>query len=170
MVQSLVLFGGLVMNLGGPNARKNRCWKVRQVAALTLLLAGSNLVVARSEPYVVPFRMHQGLPCVPCSTNRGNYDCVLDTGAAATVIDERSVAATVWLGAQQVDGLDGSHTMRLLETSITVGGVPLKVVAHVTNLRSTIGADVIIGEDVLRQFRSVTIDYKSKTALFDYGE
>jgi hypothetical protein len=60
--------------------------------------------------------------------------------------------------------------MRLLETSVTVGGVSLKLVAHVTSLRPTIRADVIIGEDMLSQFHSVTIDYKDKTAAFAYGE
>jgi hypothetical protein len=135
-----------------------------------LLLTGSDLVVARPEQHPVPFRMHRGLLCIPCSTNRGNYDCVLDTGAAATVIDERDVAGTAWLGVDQAGSINGPHKMRLLETSVTVGGVALKLVAHVTDLRSTIGADVIIGEDALGQFRSVTIDYQNKAALFDYGE
>jgi hypothetical protein len=144
--------------------------RICTAAALALLLAESDLVVARPEHHVVPFRMRRGLLCIPCSTNRGNYDCVLDTGAAATVIDERDVAGTAWLGVDQAGGIDGPHKMRLLETSVTVGGVLLKLVAHVADLRSTIGADVIIGEDALGQFRSVTIDYQNKTALFDYGD
>jgi len=86
------------------------------------------------------------------------------------VIDERDVAGTAWLGVDQAGSIDGPLKMRLLETSVTLGGLALKLVAHVTNLRSTIGADVIIGEDALGQFRSVTIDYQNKTALFDYGE
>jgi len=149
-----------------------RAWggKIWLAAGLMLLLTGSDLVVARPEQHPVPFRMHRGLLCIPCSTNRGNYDCVLDTGAAATVIDERDVVGTAWLGVDQAGGIDGPHKMRLLETSVTVGGLALKLVAHVTDLRSTIGADVIIGEDALGQFRSVTIDYQNKTALFDYGE
>ena len=75
-----------------------------------------------------------------------------------------------WLGTDHAGGIDGPLKMRLLETSVTVGGVSLKLVAHVTNLRPMIGADVIIGEDALSQFHSVTIDYRNKTAAFDYGE
>jgi len=158
------------VELASPSA--GRAWggKIWLAAALMLLLAGSDLVVARPEQHTIPFRMRRGLLCIPCSTNRGNYDCVLDTGAAATVIDERDVAGTAWLGVDQAGGIDGPHKMRLLETSITVGGVALKLVAHVTDLKSTIGADVMIGEDALGQFRTVTIDYQNKTALFDYGK
>lgn len=158
------------MELAVASARRTWCGRVRIAAALALLFAGSDLLVAGSERHIVPFRMHRGILCIPCSTNRGNYDCVLDTGAAATVIDERNVAGMAWLGMDQAGGIDGPHKMRLLETSITVDGVVLKLVAHVTDLKSTIGADVIIGENALSQFRSVTVDYQNKTVLFDRTE
>lgn len=144
--------------------------RVRSAVVLAVLLAGSDLMVARSEQHLVSFQMRRGLLCIPCSTNRGNYECVLDTGAAATVIDERDVSGTAWLGTDQAGGIDGPHSMRLLQTSITVGGAALKLVAHVTDLKSTIGADVIIGEDALSQLRSVTIDYHHKTARFNDTE
>ena len=159
-----------LVELAGASALRTWFKKVRAAAVLTLLLAGSDLVVARSAQHLVSFQIRNGLLCIPCTTNRGNYDCVLDTGAAATVIDEHAVSGIAWLGTDQAGGIDGPHKMRLLETSVTVGGVSLKLVAHVTSLRPTIRADVIIGEDMLSQFHSVTIDYRTKTAAFDYGE
>jgi hypothetical protein len=86
------------------------------------------------------------------------------------VIDERDVSGGSWLGVDEAGGIDGPHKMRLLGTSVTIGGVSLRLVAHVTDLKSTIGADVIIGEDALGQFRSVMIDYQKGTAVFDYPQ
>ena len=121
---------------------------------------------AHAKSLCVPFKTRNGLLVIPCSTYLGERECVIDTGASTTILDKRAVVGGAWLGADVTGGLAGPVKMKLLETSVRIAGVEVRSVVRVTDLRARIGEDVLLGEDVLKQFDSVAIDYKHHVVIF----
>lgn len=120
---------------------------------------------AHAKSLSVRFKTRNGLVVIPCSTDRGERECVIDTGASGTIIDKRAVRGAL-LGSSVTGGLGGPIDMQVREASIWIAGVEVKSLVRVTDLRSRIGEDVLLGEDVFKQFDSVLIDYKNHLVVF----
>jgi hypothetical protein len=135
------------------------------VISLAVLLAFAP--ATRAETHRIPFKVHGGLLFIPCSTDDGLYDCVIDTGASRTVVDEHATTRPALLNGDIAHGVGGAKKMTTVNTVITIGGMRLSLVVAVMPLRPATHADVIIGEDILGYFASVTIDYKNSVIVFE---
>lgn len=56
---------------------------------------------------------------------------------------------------------DGNQPAYETRQTILLGGIPIPAIVEVTPQISAIGTDVLIGEDVLSQVQSISIDYKN---------
>jgi hypothetical protein len=103
---------------------------------------------------------------VPCHVNaaRRRYVCVIDSGATNTVISDRVVKAEgPWMN--MITG-NGIVQVQLREVSLTIAdGLELKSKAVVQSMKLQ-GIDVLIGQDILRQFRYVIFDYETRQVEF----
>jgi hypothetical protein len=135
---------------------------MRASVVVCLLLFASS---AHAKTLSVPFKTRNGLVVIRCSTDRGERECVIDTGSSGTIIDKRAVRGAL-LGSDSIGGLAGPIDMQVREASIWIAGVEIKSLVRVTDLRSRIGEDVLLGEDVFKQFDLVAIDYKHRVVIF----
>lgn len=92
------------------------------------------------------------------------YVCVIDSGATTTIVSDRILPAegpVVWMTTA-----DGVVRANQREVSL--------IIAEVLEVRSKVsvepmmpqGVDILVGQDVLRQFRSVIFDYENRQVEF----
>jgi hypothetical protein len=124
---------------------------------------------AKSATLSVPYRLdEQGLVKIPCSTETGKtYACEIDTGAAQTVGE--TYTAIVPIGSDRVDinTVSGSSSAAIVLTYLTISGKRFRISMVVSQGPRKLGFDVLIGQDVLSQFRSVQIDYANHVVIFE---
>lgn len=92
------------------------------------------------------------------------YRCVIDSGATYTVVSDRVVKAE----GPMIDMTTGNGVVRVhqCQVSLTIGdGLEVKTKALVQS-RMVEGIDILIGQDVLRQFKNVTFDYENREVEF----
>jgi len=65
----------------------------------------------------VPFKVHL---FVSCSTDDGPYECLIDTGAAKTVVDAHATARPALPHRDIVRGFDGTKETTMINTAITI--------------------------------------------------
>ena len=93
------------------------------------------------------------------------YICVIDSGATYTVISDRVLRPEGPL----VDMTTGNGVIRVhqREVSLTLGDdLELKSKAFIEPKMMPENVDVLVGQDVLRQFRSVVFDYDKQQVEF----
>jgi hypothetical protein len=108
---------------------------------------------------------HQ-MVAVSCQINAGRrrYICVIDSGASNTIISDRVLKAEGPL-IEMTTG-NGVVQVHQREVSLTIGdALEIKSKAFVQSMMLQ-GIDILIGQDVLRQFRSVIFDYETRQVEF----
>ncbi|MDE3109925.1 MAG: hypothetical protein KGL02_08285 [Acidobacteriota bacterium] len=96
--------------------------------------------------------------------SRHAYFCVIDSGATNTVISDQVVKPEGVI--VYMDTTNGVVRVPKREVSLTIAGGPeLKAQAFVPK-KMPEGVQVLIGQDVLRQFCSVVFDYDSREIEF----
>ena len=103
---------------------------------------------------------------VPCQINgaRHLYVCVIDSGATNTIISDRVVKPE----GPTVEMSTGNGVVRVHErdVSLKIGeGLELKSKALVQS-KMLQGVDILVGQDVLRQFRCVIFDFDTRQVEF----
>jgi hypothetical protein len=160
----------------GISARGNRDGKRlrRIVMALAMCCMGVTTVppvaLAQSSTVVTTIRMtvetgHE-MVSIPCRVNGSErlYTCVIDSGATYTVISDRVVKPK----GPSINMTTGNGVVRVhqREVSLTFAdGMELKSKALVQE-RMLQGVDILVGQDVLRQFKYVTFDYENRKVEF----
>jgi hypothetical protein len=109
---------------------------------------------------------NHNMVAVRCQLNGSErrYLCVIDSGATHTVISDRVLKAEGPL----VDMTTANGVIRVhqREVSLTIAdGLELKSKALVEP-HMTEEVEILLGQDVLRQFRSVVFDYDNQTVEF----
>jgi len=136
-----------------------------KVIAPLLLLFTSYVQAAEHKVHLT---LKGGHLYIPCSIGGHGHECLLDTGATISVIDDR-----LYLGASPVTGtvdevfVGGNHAGKLVRIIVEIGGAEVEINAAAIKLRPEIEIDIIIGEDVLSRLKSVLIDYKNKVVVFE---
>jgi hypothetical protein len=103
---------------------------------------------------------------VSCRINAGRrrYVCVIDSGATNTIISDRVLKAEGPLGEMTTG--NGVVRVHVREVSLTIAdGLNLKSKAFVQSMMLP-GVDILVGQDVLRQFRSVIFNYETRQVEF----
>ncbi|HWF40155.1 MAG TPA: retropepsin-like aspartic protease [Candidatus Acidoferrales bacterium] len=103
---------------------------------------------------------------IPCQINgaQRQYICVIDSGATFTVISDRVVKPD----GPIIDLTTGNGVVRAhqREVSLTIAdGLELKSKALVQS-KMLQGVDILLGQDVLRQFKYVTFDFENRKVEF----
>jgi hypothetical protein len=134
--------------------------------ALVLLLPPSSS--ARPETVLLPFRSVHSLILVEAKLNGNPVTLLLDTGANNTILDVKAYGNTLLSPIQPVSkgaGIVGNALRVRVDLEIAhrfLFSQPVSVM-NLDGLARQFGTqfDGLLGQDVLRQFRSVRINYKS---------
>jgi hypothetical protein len=173
----MVLNGTRIRNFeSGISGQQKRSGKLAMRIAMALALCCTGLmtspagVEAQVASVVTTIRMtvdagHE-MVSIPCRVNGSEhlYICVIDSGATYTVISDRVVKPV----GSPIDMTTGNGVVRVhqREVSLTVAdGMELKSKALVQQ-KMLPGIDILIGQDVLRQFKYVTFDYENRKVEF----
>jgi hypothetical protein len=96
--------------------------------------------------------------------SRRHYLCVIDSGATNTVISDQVIKPEGFRA--YMDTTNGLVIVPIQEVSLIIADGPeLKAQAFVPS-KMPKGIQILIGQDVLRQFHSVVFDYKSRKIEF----
>lgn len=151
-----------------PDARR-RARQCLTVAACLALLAAP-VTSAQKINRVTTVKMEDDpdhkMVGVPCRINAGRrrYICVIDSGATNTIISDRVLKAEGPL-VEMTTG-NGVVRVHLREVSLTIAdGLDVRSKAFVQSMMLS-GVDILVGQDVLRQFRSVIFDYETRRVEF----
>lgn len=108
-----------------------------------------------------------GMVGVSCQINGAgrSYLCVIDTGAIYTLISDRVLKGEGPLtNLSTANGVIHVHERAV---SLTLAdGLELKFNAYVQSNMTLQDVDILVGQDVLRQFRSVIFDYEKQQVEF----
>ena len=148
---------------------KRRARQCLGVAACLVFLTATTTRAQRINK-VIAVRMEDGpdhkVVGVSCRINTGGrrYVCVIDSGASTTIISDRVLKAEgPLIGMTTLNGVVQVHQR---EVSLTIAdGLELKSKAFVQPMMLQ-GIDIIVGQDVLRQFRSVIFNYETRQVEF----
>ena len=156
----------------GPKRRlmAKRLGTVLELVGLVLL--GPQTSPAQQMSKVTAVRMeddpyHQ-MVGVTCRVNgsRRRYVCVIDSGATNTIVSDRVLKAEGPL----IEMTTGNGVVRVhqREVSLTIADdLELKAKALVQSMMLQ-GVDILVGQDVLRQFRFVIFDYEARRVEFQW--
>ena len=159
---------GYTKDARSPGARIHARRGVRLAACVALLIAPATS--AQKPNKVTLVRMEDDpahkMVGVVCRVNAGRrrYVCVIDSGATNTIISDRVLKAEGPL-FEMTTG-NGVVRVHVREVSLTIAdGLDLKSKAFVQSMMVP-GVDILVGQDVLRQFRSVIFNYESQQVEF----
>jgi len=153
---------------GKARRRARQCLGV--AACLALLTAPAT--TAQKTDKVTAVRMEDDpnhkMVGVSCRINAGRrrYICVIDSGATNTIVSDRVLKAE----GPSVEMITGNGVVRVhqREVSLTIAdGLNLKSKAFVQPMMVQ-GVDILVGQDVLRQFRSVIFNYETREVEFQW--
>ena len=135
-----------------------------------LLLALPCLAQQTAKTYRVPFHSVNGLILLDAEVNGKRATLLLDTGAGRTVVSLASAPLLQWRSNEALHGkaVQVKVDLRLGEnftTSGTMAAMDLNTVEKQMNARF----DGILGQDVLREFSAVRIDYKNCVVELESG-
>jgi hypothetical protein len=142
------------------------------VAILSALIFNGSLWAKRSPKVkdIAAMSMEDskhGMVAVSCQVNGGTrrYLCVIDSGATYTVISDRVLKAEGTL--VELATANGLIKVYRREVSLTMAnGLKLRTEALVQPNMTLQDVDILVGEDVLRQFRFVVFDYEKQRVEF----
>jgi hypothetical protein len=121
------------------------------VRRLALILILSAAVFAQDAGVRLPFVSRRSLILVQVGVEGQTLTMIFDSGAERTMINSKA-------NVERVKPLAvGSRVLRMPLLYVDMNGMKLEEVR----------ADGVLGQDVLRQFKSVTIDYKESSVLLD---
>src|ERR1700722_14516376 len=140
-------------------------------AALCLVLLTAPLGWAQKMSRVTPVRMEDSdhrMVAVSCQVNGGSrrYVCVIDSGATNTIVSDRVLKADGPL----IEMTTGNGVVRVHQRDVSLtlaDGLELKSKAFVQSMMPQ-GVDILVGQDVLRQFRFVILDYETRQVEFQW--
>lgn len=141
-------------------------WGLLLCTALTMPAAGwcqATSVVTSANMTLDPRHDMVGIPCQINGTKHW-YVCLIDSGSTYTVVSDRVVKAE----GPVIEMTTGRGPVRVhqREVSLTIAeGLELKSKALVQS-RMIEGVDILLGQDVLRQFKYVTFDYENQKVEF----
>jgi len=147
--------------------RRHVANKVNRAFAVLLAVLLFSVSPTRAETHRIPFKIQNGHIFIPCTTDNGSYECLIDTGANKTAIDTHATTHPAFAQADTVKGVVGAKQMRQVNTVITIDGIQLGLVVVVMPMHHESQWDVIIGEDILSFFPSVTIDFKNSVIVLE---
>jgi gag-polyprotein putative aspartyl protease len=103
---------------------------------------------------------------VPCKVSGADrrYVCIVDSGATNTIISDRVLKG----GRSTSNVTTGNGVVRVhqREVLLTIGdGVEFRLNVYVQPAMVR-GVDILIGQDVLRQFKFVILDYENRQVEF----
>ena len=110
-----------------------------------------------------PGRAMVGVPCKINGVQR-RYVCVIDSGATYTVVSDRVIKAE----GPIIEMTTGNGVVRVHQREVML------TIAEALELRPKVlvqdrmidGVDILLGQDVLRQFRYITFDYENRKVEF----
>jgi hypothetical protein len=111
--------------------------------------------------------LEHSMVAVSCKINGGErrYVCVIDSGATHTVISDRVLKAEGPL--VDMTTANGVIHVHQREVSLTIAdSLELKSKALVQSEMMPQDVDILVGQDVLRQFRSVVFNYDKQQVEF----
>src|SRR5579862_4720615 len=155
---------------GPRKLRANRRARLCLGVAASLALLAAPATRAQNVKRVTSVRMEDDpdhkMVGVSCRINAGRrrYVCVIDSGATNTIISDRLLKAD----GPVVEMVTGNGVVRVhqQEVSLTIAdGLNLKSKAFVQPMMLR-GVDILVGQDVLRQFRSVIFNYEAQQVEF----
>lgn len=155
---------------GWMHGKARRCARQCLGVAACLALLTAPATTAQTMNKVTAVRMEDDpdhkMVGVSCRINAGRrrYICVIDSGATNTIISDRVLKADGPL----VEMITGNGVVRVhqREVSLTIAdGLNLKSKAFVQPMMLQ-GVDILVGQDVLRQFRSVVFNYETRQVEF----
>jgi predicted aspartyl protease len=120
-------------------------------------------------PVAIPFTNVDGLVLVAANVNGKSMTFIFDTGAETSLITPKALGMTAIqkykAAKMQLAGAGGSgDQVPQANVDITFGGSRMNSIVAVAFLpKSLPPCDGLLGQDVLRQFHKITIDYKSHT-------
>ena len=123
----------------------------------------NNVIAVRMEEYHVK----QKMVAVSCQVNGvgQRHICVIDSGATHTIISDRVLKAEGPL--IDVTTANGVIHVHQREVSLTIAdALELKSTVFVESSMTPQDVDILLGQDVLRQFRSVIFDYEKEQVEF----
>jgi len=134
---------------------------------LALILAQSQ-ALAKPRIVALPFRSVNGLILVEAKVNGNPVNLVMDTGANHTIIDTRSSGLAPMPGFEAISkgaGISGNSVRTRVNLELgkqTWISQPVSVM-KLEDLAQSLGMpfDGLLGQDILRQFRSIRIDFKA---------
>ena len=137
----------------------------RCVISAIILLAS----FASAETFTIPLHIEGDQIFVDVRVNDKNARLLLDTGAGMTFVGPKFAEGTIEVQRLNVEQQAGMRKASIRHLSITLGEVTFK--DHVVgvldmtdvNRRTGTSMDGLLGQDVLRHFRSVRINFKEKT-------
>jgi hypothetical protein len=142
----------------------------RALAAIlmALVLLSPPSCFARPETVVLPFRSVHSLILVEARLNGNRVTLLVDTGANNTILDVKTYGNILMSPIQPVSrgaGIVGNALRVRVDLEIAhrfLFSQPVSVM-NLDGLAQRFGAqfDGLLGQDILRQFRSVRINYKS---------
>ena len=144
-----------------------------RLRALAATLAGLALLTPASfgnaEPVLLPFRSVRSLILVDAKVNGRSAALLLDTGANHTIISPKvcgSVPAPAVERTSKGPGIVGNALRLRVDLEIAdrfLFSQPVSVMS-LGDLPQRIGAqfDGLLGQDILREFRSVRINYRAR--------
>jgi hypothetical protein len=162
-------FGFGIASLG--TERFPRSKNVRRLCRLAcLMLLTTPPSHAQKTSVVTTVRMSTGpgraMVGVPCKINgeQRRYICVIDSGATYTVVSGRVIKAE----GPVIEMTTGNGVVRVHQREV------LLTIAEDLEFRPKVlvqermmeGVDILLGEDVLRQFRYITFDYENRKVEF----
>ena len=110
--------------------------------------------------------LHNEMVGIPCQINglKRRYTCVIDSGATYTVVSDRVLKPEG--PVIEMTTANGAVRVHQREVSLTIAsGLEVKSKALVQS-RMLAGIDILVGQDVLRQFKYVTFDYENRIVDF----
>jgi hypothetical protein len=152
------------------NAKRNGLAIVLELVGLVLLASQTSSAQQMSKVMAVRMEDDPGhqMIGVTCRVNgsRRRYVCVIDSGATNTIVSDRVLKAEGPL----IEMTTGNGVVRVhqREVSLTIAdGLELKAKALVQSMMLQ-GVDILVGQDVLRQFRFVIFDYEARQVEFQW--
>lgn len=136
------------------------------VVILTVLALLSSPSCARTERVLLPFHSVHSLILIDAKVNGNSATLLLDTGAKNTIINAKlcgSVRAPLIEPSSEGPGIVGNALRLRVDLEIArlfLFSQPVSVM-NLGDLPKNVGADFdgLLGQDILRQFRSVRINY-----------
>lgn len=147
--------------------------KSSRILSFTLLVAAFARP-ATATSFTVPFSINPNTRTIQVGCEIESQPgkllrCTIDTGSQKSAGGSGAVSKASRRGATVMVMLTPTGVQHVYETRqvLIVGGLKIPVSFEVIANADRLDADILIGEDFLQQFSSVTIDYRKQVVTFE---